>query len=70
MNVQTFSAIFERLDLENYLLWCQLVEQITKDSKKDSKLINFTIIWLILHHYVVEDAFAIRVSPEFESWEQ
>lgn len=43
LKASSFSAISEKLDPDNYLLWCQQVEMIIKAHKLHHYLINPTI---------------------------
>jgi len=64
---QSFSAIAEKLDSENYLLWCQQVEPVIKAHKLHHFLVNPSIP---LKFKTVADSDANRISPEYEAWEQ
>jgi len=63
----SFSAIAEKLDSENYLLWCQQVEPVIKAHKLHHFLVNPSITQKFK---TVEDCNANRISVKYETWEQ
>ncbi|MCH94884.1 retrovirus-related Pol polyprotein from transposon TNT 1-94, partial [Trifolium medium] len=62
----SFTAISEKLDTQNYLLWCQQVEPVIKAHKLHYHLVNPNIPPKYLS---IEDHNLNRVNPEFEAWE-
>jgi histone deacetylase 1/2 len=66
-NKHSFSAIYEKLDSDNYLLQCQQVELVIKAHKLHPFLINPSIP---IKYHIVDDADANYTTPAYEAWEQ
>lgn len=62
----SFSAISEKLDSENYLLWCHQVEPIIKAHKLLHFLLNPSIH---VKYLTLDNANHNCLSPAFEAWE-
>lgn len=63
----SFFAISEKLDSENYFLWCQQVEYVIKVHTLHNCRLNLQIPVKVT---CLEDANHNRISPAFEAWEQ